>query len=40
MQSGGNQLWILSDPDLLSNSGIDDADNGVVAISIIESLLP
>jgi len=33
-------LWILSDPDLLSNSGIDDADNGVIAISIIDSLLP
>ena len=33
-------LWILADPDLLSNSGIDDADNGVIAISIIDSLLP
>ena len=33
-------LWILSDPDLLSNSGIDEADNGVIAISIIDSLLP
>jgi len=33
-------LWILADPDLLSNSGIDDADNGVIAISVINSLLP
>jgi hypothetical protein len=33
-------LWILADPDLLSNSGIDEADNGVIAISIIDSLLP
>ncbi len=33
-------LWILSDPDLLSNSGIDEADNGVVAISIVDSILP
>jgi hypothetical protein len=33
-------LWILSDPDLLSNSGIDDADNGVIAVSIVDSLLP
>lgn len=36
----GHILWILSDPDLLSNSGIDEADNGVVAISIVDSLLP
>jgi hypothetical protein len=33
-------VWILADPDLLSNSGIDDADNGVIAVSIIDSLLP
>jgi len=37
---GGNELWVLSDPDLLSNSGIDDDDNGVVAISIIRKALP
>jgi hypothetical protein len=36
----GHTLWVLSDPDLLSNSGIDEADNGVVAISIVDSLLP
>jgi hypothetical protein len=33
-------LWILADPDLLSNVGIDEADNGVVAVSIVDSLLP
>jgi len=33
-------LWVLSDPDLLSNSGIDEADNGVIAISIVDSMLP
>jgi hypothetical protein len=33
-------LWILSDPDLLSNSGIDEADNGIIAVSIVDSLLP
>jgi hypothetical protein len=37
--SVGN-LWILADPDLLSNAGIDDAGNGVIAISVIDSLLP
>jgi hypothetical protein len=40
MQTGSGELWILSDPDLLSNAGIDEADNGVVAVSIIDALLP
>jgi hypothetical protein len=34
------QLWILSDPDLLSNAGLDDADNGIVAVAIVQALLP
>lgn len=38
--NGNRRLWILSDPDLLSNSGIDEADNGIVAISIVDALLP
>jgi hypothetical protein len=40
IQSGNRTLWILSDPDLLSNSGIDEADNGIVAVSMINALLP
>jgi hypothetical protein len=40
VQSSRGTLWILSDPDLLSNAGIDEADNGVVAVSIIDALLP
>jgi hypothetical protein len=36
----GHHLWVLSDPDLLSNAGLDDADNGVVAVSMIQSMLP
>jgi hypothetical protein len=40
VESASGTLWILSDPDLLSNAGIDEADNGVVAVSIIEALLP
>jgi len=35
-----HQLWVLSDPDLLSNAGLDEADNGIVAINIIRALLP
>jgi hypothetical protein len=37
---GGNHLWILSDPDIISNAGLDDADNGIVAVSMIQSILP
>ncbi|HKP25042.1 MAG TPA: hypothetical protein VJV39_14340 [Dongiaceae bacterium] len=37
---GTGQQWILSDPDLIANHGIDQADNAVVAISIIEALRP
>ena len=40
VKTGSGTLWILSDPDLLSNAGIDEADNGVVAISIVDALLP
>ncbi|HVY97900.1 MAG TPA: DUF4350 domain-containing protein [Dongiaceae bacterium] len=39
-QANGNHLWILSDPDILSNAGLDDADNGVVAVAMIRSMLP
>lgn len=35
-----NRLWILSDPDLLSNAGLDDASNGAIAVSLVERLLP
>ncbi len=40
LQHDGNHLWILSDPDILSNAGLDDADNGQVAVAMIESMLP
>jgi hypothetical protein len=34
------QQWVLSDPDVISNHGIDQGDNAVVAISIIEAMRP
>lgn len=37
---GSGRQWVLSDPDLISNHGIDQADNAVVAVSIIEALRP
>lgn len=35
---GDKRLWVLSDPDLLSNEGIDEADNASVAIAIVLAL--
>ncbi len=35
---GGRRLWVLSDPDLLSNQGIDEADNAAVAVAIMMAL--
>jgi hypothetical protein len=40
LRGRNNEVWVLSDPDLLSNAGLDDADNGVIAVSIVEALLP
>jgi hypothetical protein len=37
---GNGQQWVLSDPDVISNHGIDQGDNAVVAVSIIEVLRP
>ncbi len=37
---GNGQQWVLSDPDVLSNHGIDQGDNAVVAVSLIEALRP
>ena len=39
-QSGGKRIWILADPDLISNHGLDDADNATVALNMIEQLRP
>ena len=34
------QIWVLSDPDLLSNRGLQKGDNAVIAVGIIQALLP
>jgi hypothetical protein len=38
--NGPGQQWVLSDPDLISNHGLDEADNALVAIRLIERLRP
>jgi len=37
---GGHTLWVLSDPDLVSNRGIVEADNAEIAIAIVNALRP
>ena len=35
---GGQRVWLLSDPDILSNNGIGLGDNAVLAVRVIEAL--
>ena len=35
---GSKRLWILSDPDLISNQGIDEGENAGVAVAIVQAL--
>ena len=34
------RLWVLSDPDLISNLGLKRGDNAVIAVGMIQALLP
>jgi uncharacterized protein DUF4350 len=35
---GGTRMWILSDPDLISNQGIDEGENAGIAVAIVKAL--
>ncbi len=37
---GGTTVWVLSDPDVVMNSGIDQGDNAAFAVYLVEALLP
>ncbi|MEE8271390.1 MAG: DUF4350 domain-containing protein [Alphaproteobacteria bacterium] len=37
---GWQRIWVLSDPDLLSNHGIGRGDNGVLAVNLVEAIRP
>ena len=37
---GEQRIWIVSDPDILSNHGISRGDNAVLAHALVEALLP
>jgi len=34
------RLWVLSDPDLISNQGLKHGDNAVIAVGMVQELLP
>ncbi|NIA71812.1 hypothetical protein HBA54_24760 [Pelagibius litoralis] len=36
----GTTYWVLSDPDVISNIGIDDGDNAAFAVAMVQALLP
>lgn len=36
----GTTVWVLSDPDVISNSGIDEGDNAAFAVAMIDALQP
>jgi hypothetical protein len=35
----GTTIWVLSDPDVISNSGIDEGDNAAFAVAMVDALL-
>lgn len=37
---GGQRIWILSDPDVLSNHGLGRGDNSVLAVAMVDALRP
>ena len=37
---GGTTVWVLSDPDVVMNSGIGRGDNAAFAVNLVEALLP
>lgn len=39
-KANDGRLWVLSDPELISNQGLRRGDNAVIAIGMIEQLLP
>jgi hypothetical protein len=36
----GTTIWVLSDPDVINNSGIDEGDNAAFAVAMVGALLP
>lgn len=40
VQYGEQRIWVLSDPDILSNHGLGKGDNAVLALRLIDALRP
>jgi hypothetical protein len=39
-QDSYGRLWVLSDPDLISNQGLKHGDNAAIAVGMVQALLP
>jgi hypothetical protein len=40
VEESHGQTWVLSDPDLMSNRGLRKGDNAIIAVGIVQALLP
>ncbi len=40
IRQGYQTVWVLSDPDILSNHGLGAGDNGVLAVRVLDALRP
>ena len=40
VEDSHGRIWVLSDPDLISNRGLRKGDNAMIAVGIIQALMP
>ncbi|MGH6928831.1 MAG: DUF4350 domain-containing protein [Dongiaceae bacterium] len=40
VEDSDGRTWVLSDPDLISNRGLQKGDNAIIAVGIIQALMP
>jgi len=40
VEDSAGRIWVLSDPDLISNRGLQKGDNAMIAVGIIQALMP
>ena len=39
-RDAGTTIWVLSDPEVIMNSGIDEGTNAALAVALVDALLP
>jgi hypothetical protein len=40
VEDSDGRTWVLSDPDLISNRGLQSGDNAIIAVGIVQALMP